>query len=84
MALGVFNNGELKERDFLQRNEAVSLTAEGRKTVIRAFERRMDSTITHPLFGYSISYKRVLEMQARLLGRHLLGELKTYPAFRTR
>ncbi len=44
----------------------------------------MDSTITHPLFGYSISYKRVLEMQARLLGRHLLGELKTYPAFRTR
>ena len=84
VALGVFNNGELKERDFIQRNEAVSLTAEGRRVVIRAFERRMDSTITHPLFGYSISYKRVLEMQARLLGRHLLGELKTYPAFRTR
>ena len=83
-ALTLFNNAELKENDFIRRGGAVSLTQEGRKAVIRAFERRMDTLITHPLFQYSISYRRIMEVQARLLSRHLLGELKKYPAFTTR
>lgn len=83
-ALTLFNNSELKEKDFIQRGGAVSLTLEGRKAVIGAFERRMDSLITHPLFKYTISYRRIMEVQARLLGRRLLGELKRYPGFTTR
>ena len=83
-ALTLFNNGELKPADFIRRSGAVSLTADGRKAVIRAFERRMDTLITHPLFGYSISYRRIIEVQTRLLARHALGELKKYPAFTTR
>jgi len=83
-ALTLFNNAELKEKDFIRRSGAVSLTQDGRKTVITVFERRMDTLITHPLFQYSISYRRILEVQARLLGRYLQGELKRYPAFTTR
>ena len=83
-ALTLFNNSELKSVDFIRRSGAVSLTQEGRKAVIRAFERRMDTLIRHPLFGYSISYRRIMEVQARLLGRHILGELQRYPAFTTR
>lgn len=83
-ALTLFNNAELKEKDFIRRAGAVSLTQDGRKAVITAFERRMDTLITHPLFQYSISYRRIMEVQARLLGRHLLGELKKYPGFTTR
>ena len=83
-ALTLFNNSELKGPDFITRSGAVSLTQDGRKAVIRAFERRMDTLIRHPLFGYSISYRRIMEVQARLLGRHILGELKRYPAFTTR
>ena len=82
--LTLFNNAELKEKDFIERGGAVSLTQAGRKAVIGAFERRMDGLITHPLFKYSISYRRVMEVQARLLGRYLQGELKRYPAFTTR
>ncbi|MCY3994395.1 MAG: CRISPR-associated endonuclease Cas1 [Caldilineaceae bacterium] len=82
--LTLFNNAELKEKDFIERGGAVSLTQAGRKAVIGAFERRMDGLITHPLFKYSISYRRVMEVQARLLGRYLQGELKKYPAFTTR
>ena len=44
----------------------------------------MDQLVTHPVFGYRLSYRRVLEVQARLLGRMLLGEVEGYPAFRTR
>ena len=83
-ALTLFNNGELKERDFIHRSGAAALTPDGRRTVIRAFERRLDTLIRHPLFSYSVSYRRIMELQARLLGRHLLGELPSYPAFRTR
>lgn len=83
-ALTLFNNGELKERDFIHRSGAVALTPDGRRTVIRAFERRLDTLIRHPLFSYSVSYRRIMEIQARLLGRHLLGELPNYPAFTTR
>ncbi len=83
-ALTLFNNSEIKGSDFISRSGAVSLTQQGRKAVIRAFERRLDSLVRHPLFGYSMSYRRIMEVQARLLGRHVLGELKKYPAFTTR
>ena len=83
-ALMLFNNAELRRENFIRRAGAVSLTPEGRKAVIRAFERRMDTLIKHPMFGYSISYRRIMEVQARLLGRHVLGELNRYPAFTTR
>lgn len=45
------------------------LTRDGRKAVITAFERRMDTLITHPLFQYSISYRRIMEVQARAVVR---------------
>ena len=84
VALKLINNGELKAGDFIQADEAVALTNEGRKRVISAFEQRMETTIIHPLLGESISYRRILEVQARLLSGHLLGELSSYPAFTVR
>ena len=45
---------------------------------------RHDTLVTHPIFGYRVSYRRVLEVQARLLGRSLLGEIEHYPNFCTR
>ena len=62
----------------------VSLKGEGRRAVILAYERRMDSSVRHPALGYSASYRRILETQARLLARHLAGEIPSYRAFRTR
>ena len=80
----LINNGEVSESSFLARAGSVALTEAGRKAVITAFERRMEQEITHPIFGYKISYRRVLEVQARLLSRVLLGELADYPGFCTR
>ncbi len=80
----LINNGEVSESSFLARAGSVALTEAGRKAVIAAFERRMEQEITHPIFGYKISYRRVLEVQARLLSRVLLGELADYPGFCTR
>ena len=63
---------------------AVSLTPGGRTRFLEAYERRMSQEITHPVFGYRISYRRVLEVQGRLLARHLNGEVPEYPSFTTR
>ncbi|SFF64544.1 CRISP-associated protein Cas1 [Fontimonas thermophila] len=78
------NNGEIRPTDFIGGAGRVNLTEEGRKRFIATFERRMGHEITHPLFGYKISYRRLLEVQARLLGRFLLGELTENPNFTTR
>lgn len=84
VAVGVINNGEIQERDFFTRESAVLLSPAGRKHLIEAYERRMATEVTHPLFGYRCSYRRIFELEARLLGRHLLGELPSYEVFRIR
>jgi CRISPR-associated protein Cas1 len=84
VVLGVINGGTLDGGDFIVAAGAVALSPAGRRRFLIAYERRMDQLVTHPTFGYRISYRRVLEVQARLLGRLLLGELTEYPAFRTR
>lgn len=78
------NNGEVRPSDFINAAGSVALTPDGRKRFIGTFERRLSQEITHPLFGYKVSYRRLLELQARMLARHLLGELPEYPNFTTR
>ena len=80
----VVNNGEVRPSDFISVAGSVNMASDGRKRFIAAFERRLNHEVTHPLFGYRLSYRRLLELQARLLGRHLLGELDEYPNFTTR
>jgi CRISPR-associated protein Cas1 len=70
--------------DFVQSGPAVALKPNGRKGFFRAYELRMDSLVTHPMFEYRVSYRRVLEIQARLLARFLNGEIDDYPVFVTR
>jgi len=52
--------------------------------LIVACERRLDQEVTHPVFGYRVSLRRLLEVQARLLGRHLTGEIEAYPHYLVR
>jgi len=84
VVLQLINNGEMEPRHFAARGNAVSLTADGRKKFFQAYERRMSHEITHPLFGYRIASRRLLETQARLFVRALSGELEAYPGFCTR
>jgi len=75
------NNGEVKPKDFIFNGPACSLKAGGRKALISAFERRMDQETTHPLFGYQVSMRRLINVQARLMARHLQGEIPVYPNY---
>jgi len=82
--LTAVNNGELDSSDFLRRAGAVSLTERGRKKLIRTYERRMATDLRHPLFKYQTSYRRTLEIQARLLAAVLAGDVPAYRPLTTR
>lgn len=84
VVLGILNNGEITPADFISRGGAYTLTTDCRRAVIAAYERRLATTITHPVFKYKISYRRVLDVQARLLAAVLVGELPTYTPMVTR
>jgi CRISPR-associated protein Cas1 len=78
------NNGEVRPTDFVRAAGSCNLNESGRKRFIAAFERRMSQEVTHPIFRYRLSYRRLLEVQARLLIRTLSGEIPEYPNFVTR
>jgi CRISPR-associated protein Cas1 len=82
--LTAVNTGMVTTRDFVRAGGAVSLTAGGRKAFFRSYEMRMDTLVTHPLFEYRVSYRRLLEIQSRLLARVVEGEIGEYPVFTTR
>ncbi|MEW6705943.1 MAG: CRISPR-associated endonuclease Cas1 [Pseudomonadota bacterium] len=82
--LMAINNGEVAAGHFVRAGGAVNLNEAGRRAFIAGFERRMSQEVTHPVFGYSAQYRQVVELQCRLLGRHLLGEIDRYPNFTTR
>ena len=84
VVISLINTGEIRPQDFITRLTGCALTDSGRKRVIEAFERRLNMTITHPIFGYTVSYRRIFEIQARLLARFLMGEIPAYPSFITR
>lgn len=71
-------------RDFFSVGSSVALKPEGRKAFYRAYELRMDTLVTHPIFGYKVSYRRLLEVQTRLLAKQLAGEIHEYPVFVSR
>ncbi|HLP75635.1 MAG TPA: CRISPR-associated endonuclease Cas1, partial [Candidatus Paceibacterota bacterium] len=82
--LSCINNRIVTDKDFVKAGQAVNLTAPGRKRFFQTYEQRMSSLITHPLFDYKVSYRRALELQARLLAKTLTGEITEYIPLMTR
>ncbi len=82
--LTVINNRMINTSHFVRAGDAVNLTPHGRKAFFQAYEQRMNALITHPVFDYKVSYRRVLELQARLLARYLTGEIPDYVPMVTR
>lgn len=84
LVLRMFSTRQLQRHDFAQVGPAWRLHDRPRRELVAAYERRVDELITHPVFDYRISYRRVLELEARLLGRVLTGELDEWTPLVTR
>lgn len=80
----VINNGEMTTSDFRVRAGGVGLTASGRRTLASAYERRIETELQHPKFGYRAPYRRLMETQVRLLAAALMGDVPRYEPLVTR
>lgn len=74
----------IDREDFTFSSAGVALTERGRNALIAAYERRADELTTHPRFGYRMAYRRLLELEARVLGKWLVGEIDHYTPIWTR
>jgi CRISPR-associated exonuclease Cas4/CRISPR-associated protein Cas1 len=75
------NNGEIGADAFVRSAGGCALTPGGRRPLIMAWERRLEQELSHPVFGYQMSMRRMPHVQARLLARHLMGEIAAYPHY---
>ena len=78
------NNGEVKADGFVRVGPAVNLKPHAKRAFIAAYERRLEQEVTHPVFGYRVSMRRLIEVQARLFARFLQGEIEDYPHYLVR
>jgi CRISPR-associated protein Cas1 len=79
VVLSVINKRVLKPDDFEEALGAYRLSDGGRRDFLAQWEARLETERRHPTFGYKVSYRRALILQARLASRWLLGEIPEYP-----
>ena len=75
---------ETRQLHFSEELGAYRLSDAGRRRFLEAFEERLATSIEHPVFGYKASYRRCLELQARLAAKLVMGEIEQYTPFRVR
>jgi len=85
LALTLINRKQIGLRHFVERpGGVVHLSDEGRREVLVAYQKRKQEEVTHPLFKEPVPVGLLPHLQARLLARHLRGDLPTYPGFLAR
>ena len=82
LALSLINRRQIEEKDFdFRPGGAVMLNEAGRKKVIVAYQKRKQEELSHPLFKQKLPVGLTWHVQARVLARHIRGDLETYSAF---
>ncbi len=84
VVLTMVNNRMVTPADFLVWGSACQLTEAGRRQFFVAYEQRKATIIRHPVYGYKMSYGRMLEVQARMLSAYVRGDVPQYTGFTVR
>ena len=82
--LAALNTGSLRESMFTSVLGGCRLRDNGRRALIEAYERRVGQEITHPTYGYRLTWRRAMEVQARMLLGLFDGTQENYRAMRVR
>ena len=82
LALTLVNRRQLTAKHFSESSGGgVSLNDEGRRVLLVAYQKRKTEEIPHPVLRSKTPIGLIPHLQARLLARHLRGDLEHYPAF---
>ena len=79
LAMTLINRRQITKGDFISREgDSVEFTPAGRKTVIAAYQTRKQDEVRHPLLEQQFRIGHLMLTQARILARHLRGDMPQY------
>jgi CRISPR-associated protein Cas1 len=85
LALTLINRKQLQAEHFVNLpGGAVHLNDDGRKAVLQAYQQRKEDEVHHRMLDQKLPIGLVPYVQARLLARHLRGDLEEYPPYLSR
>ncbi len=84
MVLDTLSHRVLRPHHFVRGNDGWVLTPGGLRVFLSRFTQKLESKIRIRELGRSISYRKLLEVQARKAAHRILGESDGYKPFRAR
>ncbi len=79
LALTLVNRGQVSRKDFdFKPGGSVLLNDQGRKKLLVAYQERKKEQLTHPVLEQKVEIGLLPLLQARLLARHLRGDVEAY------
>ncbi len=79
LAITLINRQQIGPEHFKDREGgAVEFTETGRKHVIKAYQERKQENLNHPLLDQNLRLAQLPFIQARVLARHLRGDIPDY------
>lgn len=82
LVLSLINLKQVSASGFtIQPTGEVEMSAETRKTLLAAYQKRKREELKHPILDEKLDVGLTFLAQARLLARHIRGDLDFYPAF---
>ncbi|MDR3707405.1 MAG: type I-C CRISPR-associated endonuclease Cas1c [Capsulimonadaceae bacterium] len=84
LAVTLVNRKQIKPEHFDVRDDlggGVLLNADGRKIVLSAYQKRKQEEVSHAFLGTKIQLGLAPHVQARILARHLRGDIDDYVPF---
>jgi len=83
--LTVINRQQVSKNDFdVRPGGAVQMREAARKALIVTYQKKKQDALTHPFLEEETTVGLLAHLQARLMARHLRGDLDGYPPFLSR
>lgn len=77
----LLNRQQITNKDFMTEVNLCYLNESGRKTVVREYDERLKTVITHKKLERQVSYRHLVRLECYKLVKHLIGE-QEYEGFK--
>ena len=68
------NREMITKGDFIKKENKVLMKDKARNLFLESYEEKLETTIEHPVFKIKASWRKIIELQAKLLRKHIKKE----------
>ncbi|MCX6323612.1 MAG: type I-B CRISPR-associated endonuclease Cas1b [Sphingobacteriales bacterium] len=79
LIFSLMNKKQIQAGDFDKQLNSCLLKESGRKTVVKAWDEKLNETIKHRSLGRHVSYKHLVKLECYKLSKHILGIEQYHP-----